>query len=122
VGQTRLRIDALPIPGQHPVRDKCMAQVVNARPHVSFCGLEPGAPEDADKQHVHSRSGILSRELCMPEQAGCRIRGRTCMLTCDQVLSECRDDAGSEGQAAGLEKLGVANVDCAVPEIDVAYI
>src|SRR5213594_4387224 len=56
VRETRLRIDAFAVPGQHSVHDEGMSQVVNAGSYASCGGFESRAPQNADQQTTGPRA------------------------------------------------------------------
>jgi hypothetical protein len=92
VRQSGLDIDALPIPGQHPMDDKGVAQIMNARANAVGVRLQPSSAQDATQQMVRSDVGVAF--FAMPEEM--RIDGGTCagQHSGVQVFSQCFHNTG----------------------------
>ena len=114
VGQPRLRVDALPVPRDHPVDDEGVAQIVNPWPTTARFGLEAGGAND--KAQVMLGGDVRVTALLVTEQRRIRVGRKAGLGSLGEVAGECRHDGRLDRQATGLEELGLTDLDRALLE------
>ena len=109
VRQLALGVDPLAIPLEHPVDDKCVAEIVDARPARSRFGLETRGSDHPPQQPLRGHEGITTTAMTEERRVGIlrqASHGALCEVTLEHV-----HDGRLERQAPGLEELALADLE-----------
>lgn len=120
VGQPALRVDALPVPLEHPMDDEGVAQVVDARATAASFRLEACRADHTAQQLLGGDVRVAA--LLVAEQMRIGMLRQAGVGPLDQVALQRGYDRGSQRQATRLEELGLANLERTLVEPEVAQL